>query len=243
MDKYTILIVGASSGIGLATTKIALERGAKVLATGRNVESLIQLQLLYKEKLEIFNVHLESEDSLFEFFNALENKEDISGFVFSAGISPTLPLLRERKENLIDTMNINVFSCFQISNLLIKKYRDTLKSIVYISSVMGKLGDIGKGNYAMSKASLESMARVQALENAKHKIRINTIAPGVVNTPLSNKSHYRSSSQALKIIEDRHPLGLGEANDVAEAALFLLSDASRWITGTTLTVDGGYSIQ
>ena len=74
------------------------------------------------------------------------------------------------------------------------------------------------------------------------KVRVNTIAPAVVNTPLSEDSVYRKTEEGMKHILSKHPLGLGEPEDVAKAALFLLSDASGWITGSTLTVDGGYSI-
>lgn len=241
-NNCTYLIIGASSGIGLATATMALERGANVIATGRSLEKLNQLKSQYPKQLITARLEVDNEVSMSEFFDFIRKVNSIDGLLYCVGVSPTLPFNREELNHLKKLMEINLFPAFSISKELFKLHKGTLKSIVYLSSVMAMLGEKAKSGYAMSKGALESMSKVQALEYAKHKIRVNTIAPAVVNSPLSNKSIYRESQEALNKVKNQHPLGLGEPTDIAEAALFLLSNASRWITGTTLIVDGGYSI-
>ena len=153
-----------------------------------------------------------------------------------------MPINREKREAWEQAMQLNVYTGVEIAQILMKTQRLGLKSIVYISSVMADMAEKAKGTYSMSKGALNAVARNQALEYAKFKVRVNTIAPAVVNTPLSHDSVYRKTVEGMKQVLSKHPLGLGEPEDVAKAALFLLSDASSWITGSTLTVDGGYSI-
>lgn len=237
----TLLITGGTSGIGKATCEQAIKFGARVIAVGRNTQSLeklctqfpnhvipIKLDLFdenYKEKLKVALAH-----------------ERIYGFLHAAGISPTMPFNREKREAWDRAMQLNVYSGVEIAQLLMKTQRSNLKSIVYVSSVMAVLAEKAKGTYSMSKGALNAVARNQALEYAKFKIRVNTLAPAVVNTSLSKESIYRKSEEAMKSVLAKHPLGLGEPTDIANAALFLISEASRWVTGTTLMVDGGYSI-
>jgi NAD(P)-dependent dehydrogenase (short-subunit alcohol dehydrogenase family) len=114
-------------------------------------------------------------------------------------------------------------------------------SFVFISSVMGILGQSGKVAYSSSKGALISGAKAMALELAKKKIRVNCILPGVVETEMSNEMFQKLSEESKKSILEMHPLGLGKPEDIANACAFLLSDASGWITGTNLLVDGGYS--
>lgn len=242
MAPKRILITGASSGIGLATTKLALERGAKIWALGRKLAHLQELQLVYPKALVISAVDLAEESSLQSFLNSLKGAEPVDAFLHCAGLSPTMPFNRESSRSWQRTMQLNVYVALRMAQSLFKTHRSSLSSIVYISSVMAFLGEKAKSTYAMSKGALEAAARAQALEYAKYKIRVNTIAPAVINTPLTEQSVYRQSAEALQAVIDKHPLGLGEPEDVAEAALFLLSDAARWITGSSLRVDGGYSI-
>jgi len=111
---------------------------------------------------------------------------------------------------------------------------------VYISSVVSEVGEKGKTLYSMSKSALVGMAKSLALEYANKGARFNCISPAVVETPLSQKSYYRQDENAMKEILNEHPLGLGAPEDVAYAAVFLLSEQSKWITGINMPVDGGY---
>lgn len=114
-------------------------------------------------------------------------------------------------------------------------------SIVFIASVMSHVGEVGKTLYAMTKGALVSSAKSMAIELAPRNIRVNTLSPGVVKTPMSSKSAYSQNNESLSKIISKHPLGLGEANDIANACVYLLSEASKWTTGTNLIIDGGYT--
>jgi NAD(P)-dependent dehydrogenase (short-subunit alcohol dehydrogenase family) len=116
-------------------------------------------------------------------------------------------------------------------------------SIVFISSIMGTVGSPGAAAYGSSKGALDAMARSLALELATKRIRVNCVAPAFVRTPMFERMAQRWSATQRSQVEALHPLGLGEPEDVAGAIAFLLSDAARWITGTVLTVDGGYTAQ
>ena len=238
----TLLISGGTSGIGRATCEMAIEYGARVIVLGRNKISLNQLQSRYKQRVVLVRLDLYEADFLQKLSKALEAETEIHGFLHTAGVSPTMPINREKRRSWYKVMELNVFTGIEISQMLMKKYRFSLSSIVYLSSVMADLAEKAKGTYSMSKGALNAIARSQALEYAKFNIRVNTIAPAVVNTPLTENSVYRKSDESMRDILKKHPLGLGEPEDIANAALFLLSDVSRWITGTNLKIDGGYSI-
>jgi len=137
----------------------------------------------------------------------------------------------------------NVISGFELARMISKKkYLDENgASFVFISSVIGTLGQPGKIAYCSSKGALISGAKAMALELARKNIRVNCILPGHVKTEMANRLFENISEKSKKEIMDMHPLGLGIPEDIANASAFLLSDASRWITGTILIVDGGYS--
>ena len=167
----------------------------------------------------------------------------ISGFVHSAGIEMTLPLRSMQPSYYEDMFATNVISGFELARIISrKKYLgESGVSFIFISSVMGILGQAGKVGYCSSKGALISGAKAMALELAKKNIRVNCILPGVVETEMSNKMLENLPEESKKSILGMHPLGLGKPEDIANACAFLLSDASRWITGTNLIVDGGYS--
>ena len=239
----TLILTGGTSGIGRATCEQAVKYGARVIVVGRDKNRLKSLKSKFTNNVVTINIDLFDADLKRKLTDFMPDGVKIHAFLHAAGISPTMPINRQGTTNWNEAMQINVYSAIEIAQWLIKNHRSTLKSIVYISSVMAELAEKAKGTYGMSKAALNAIARNQALEYAKYNVRVNTIAPAVVNTPLTKDSLYRKNDVAMKAILDKHPLGLGEPYDIANAALFLLSDASRWITGSTLTVDGGYSIK
>jgi len=241
----TILITGASSGIGQGIAISCASQGAKLLLLGRDKERLEEtlkgcfngqehtcLSLDFQESSKLAN----------ELKSFLIPHTPIHGFVHAAGISPTIPLRGLKMEQLISAFQLNVFSALQITQLLTKggvKAAEGM-SIVLISSVMSEVGEKGKSLYAMTKAALVAMVKSLALEFAAKNVRFNAISPSVVNTPLSMKSEYRKDEDAMMRLQDQHPLGLGEVDDIANATIYLLSPASKWVTGTNLIVDGGY---
>jgi NAD(P)-dependent dehydrogenase (short-subunit alcohol dehydrogenase family) len=138
---------------------------------------------------------------------------------------------------------INVQSCLGLLALLTKG-RLIAKggSIVLFSSAAARMAATGASSYAASKGAIESATRALATELAGQRIRVNAVSPGVVSTPMSEGFLGKLTAGQLIALEARHPLGFGTPDDVADPVLFLLSNDARWITGSVLSVDGGYSI-
>ena len=157
----------------------------------------------------------------------------------------TLPLRSMNPSYYENIFRINVISGFELARIISKKkYLDERgASFIFISSVMGMLGQAGKVGYCLSKGALLPGAKAMALEIARKNIRVNCILPGVVETEMTNKMFDSLPEESKKSIINMHPLGLGKANDIAYACAYLLSDATRWITGSNLVIDGGYSAQ
>jgi NAD(P)-dependent dehydrogenase (short-subunit alcohol dehydrogenase family) len=133
-------------------------------------------------------------------------------------------------------------SGFEIAKILsLKKYKSEVASFVFISSVAGMVGEIGKSAYSASKGAVIAGARSMAMELSRSGIRVNSISPAMVNTPILEKMFENVGEEAAEEILKKHPLGIGQPEDVANACIFLLSNASKWITGSNLVVDGGYS--
>jgi NAD(P)-dependent dehydrogenase (short-subunit alcohol dehydrogenase family) len=247
LHHKTILITGASSGIGRACAIACSQAGARIILIGRNEKRLEETRAsLEKQPLEHISLSLELTDfpAVDAHMKTLEAEGiKIDGFLHSAGISTTLPLRNIKPDALSEMLNINVVSAIHMAKWISRKKMlpENGQSIVFLSSVMGSLGEAGKTMYSSSKGALLAASRSMAVELAGKGIRVNCISPGVVETPMSDKAVYNKNEAARERIQSLHPLGLGKPDDVASAAIFLLSDASKWITGTNLVVDGGYS--
>ena len=246
LTNKTILVTGASSGIGRQCAISCSQLGAKVILIGRNTERLKEtLSTLddCKDHL-MYSIDLLDYDKLDEVLNDIESKLDnIDGMVNSAGISSTLPFRRVTPDKMELFYQNNVAMGFNLCRLVIQKKLMAKKggSIIFISSVMGMVGETGKVLYGMTKGALIAGTKSLAIELARKKIRVNCISPGVVISPMSENAIYSKDEESLSKIESLHPLGLGKVEDVANSCAFLLSDASKWITGTNLIVDGGYT--
>jgi NAD(P)-dependent dehydrogenase (short-subunit alcohol dehydrogenase family) len=113
--------------------------------------------------------------------------------------------------------------------------------VVFFSSVMGLVGESCKSTYSITKSALLGAARSLAAEYAPKKVRFNCISPGVVETPINRNQPYMSDPEIRKVYESKHLLGFGRTTDISNACIYLLSDASRWVTGQNLVVDGGFT--
>lgn len=240
-----IIVTGATSGIGNAISKLLLEKGSIVLGIGRDKSKIIDLLEKYPNQFVFAEINLNecfSIDSYLDDFVLKYGK--FNGFVNCAGKEETLPITMYTQKKLAEIFNVNFNGPFEILRLLAKKkYSENHSSFVFISSVMGELGQPGKTAYCSSKAALLGLVKASALELASRNIRVNAISPGVVDTPMTQHLFTQISEENMASIINMHPLGIGQISDITPLLMFLLSPESRWITGQNIIIDGGYSIQ
>jgi NAD(P)-dependent dehydrogenase (short-subunit alcohol dehydrogenase family) len=246
LSGKTILVTGASSGIGRQIAIACSEMGATVIALGRDEERLNQTvsALVDPERHLSYSVDLlEFEAIETTVKEAVAKKGKIHGLVNCAGISATLPLRVLSTQKMELFFQTNVQGAMNMTKIVTRPahINDTGAGVIFIASVMAVVGEVGKSVYAMTKGALLAASRSLALELAPKNIRVNCISPGVVDTPMSKNAVYSRNAEALNHIKSLHPLGIGRVEDVANACVFLLSDEARWITGTNLIVDGGYT--
>lgn len=238
-DKH-ILVTGASSGMGRVFCRMIANEGATVSLVARNEDRLKETLSQIKEGNHKYYVcDLTQESQLKDMVNDLNS---VDGVVFCAGINDYAPvkfITREKIDNIFDT---NYYSQIILTKLLVKKKLINKKaSLVYISSLSSVLGVPGTLLYASSKAALNSAVRVIASELAPQHIRVNAICPGIVKTEMLSGTNI-DEDIFTKQAND-YPLGLGEPEDVGNAVLYHLSDASKWLTGNCMIIDGGYSLK
>lgn len=245
LDEKTILITGASSGIGRECAIICSQMGANVIIIGRDETRLNEtFQLLNHERKHTKYIYdLNKVDSIELLVKQIHNDSGpIDGFVHAAGIEKTLPLKLLKPEDYNKVYTINAVSAFEFIRLFSnKKYFNNGGHIVLISSITSIIGRSGVSAYAASKGAMVSAIKTMAQEFALKNICINCISPGTVLTPLMVNYLSTLTEEEYKNRISGFPLGLGRVDDIANACVFLLSDASRWITGTNLIVDGGYT--
>ncbi|MCB1864531.1 MAG: SDR family oxidoreductase [Chromatiales bacterium] len=241
-----ILITGASSGIGRACAIACARQGATLAMLGRNAERLAET----RSRCDNAQMHYTATVDLIDYDQVPdvvaachESIGDFHGLVNAAGVSMTLPLSSLRPEQTNRLFETNVTAGMNLTRLVVDRRRWAADggSVVFVASVMGMVGEKGKTAYALTKGALLGGTRAIALELAGRSIRVNSVSPGVVKTPLSDAAVYSQSEASRQRIADLHPLGLGRPEDVADAVVFLLADESRWITGTNLVIDGGYT--
>ncbi len=238
-----VLVTGASSGIGREVAIWVSKQGARVTLAARD-SSRLALTLAMMEgrdhRVEVIDF-LDGTDCSQWLKTVAKETSPFDGLVHAAGVQMPMPIRATSVDHWEKIMTTNVTSGFS----LIKAFRQkgvckADSSIVLISSVMAHAGEPALLGYCASKGAVESMVRAAAVELAREGIRVNAIAPGVVQTELVDTLGSLVGEESMKAIEQRHPLGFGRAEDVAYAANYLLSPASRWVTGTALVVDGGY---
>jgi NAD(P)-dependent dehydrogenase (short-subunit alcohol dehydrogenase family) len=243
LEGKKILVTGASSGIGKQISVSLAAYGAELILTGRNTERLQEtLDLLsYKKKHIAIPFDFINLEQIPDFISQLPK---LNGVVHCAGIARYIPfkILTEKEIKLVMTINYEA-PVLLTQSLLKDKILVKECSIVFIASISALIGAVATSIYAGSKAALVATTRSLALEIAPQKMRANCISPGIVVTPLLDKVQESLSAEGLFEKEKLHPLGFGMPEDIANATIFLLSDASRWITGTNLIADGGYTCQ
>jgi len=239
----SIIVTGASSGIGRETTILLSKLGAKLILIARNKEKLRDTihSLDGQGHIDIaFDLTSFSEYNHL-FSRIFENGSRVSGFVHCAGFSKLIPLRNMSLTDLDEMMKINYYSFMLLSKEFVRKKNvdPDGASVVAISSISGDFSLKGLSIYSATKSSLNISVKALAQEYAQWNIRFNTVSPGWVRTELTDKAAQALTSGRVEKVIESHPLGPGDPIDVAKAVAFLLSDAARWITGTTLTIDGG----
>lgn len=241
-DK-TILITGAGSGIGQETAIVANRLGANVILLDVSEQGLEDtVSALSSKKYSQYVVDLTDVDAIGYVFNEIVEKNgSIHGMVHCAGISSRKPLNVLKPEGFSNVMDVNFFAFVELVKQATKKGRFADGgSIIVMSSISSIRGYKAKTEYCVSKAAVDAFVRCMALELASKRIRINSIMPGEVLTPMGIKSREMAKMAGTAIEEA--PLGPTRPEEVANLIGFLLSDATKTITGTSIRIDGGLCV-
>lgn len=239
-----IIVTGASSGIGRQCAIDISRMGATVILIARNegrlLETISTLDGSGHKPVIADLTNFEAIPSLVDLVIAEVGKVD--GLVNCAGISTTLPLKLMSSEKLDELFKTNVYAAIELTREVVKiRHMNSDGSVVFMSSIMGCVGESGKSLYSMTKGALIAAARSLATEFARRHVRFNCISPGAILTPINEKLPHMADPELRKLLEEKHLLGLGQTTDISNACIYLLSDASRWVTGHNLIVDGGYT--
>lgn len=241
LEGKTIFITGASSGIGKAVAQQCAAAGATCIITARNKSRLLDTLATLKGKgHKILVADLSDVKAIEELAGSLPK---VNGLVCCAGVVETKILKFTEDEDLQKLFEINAFSAIRlIRTMAQQKLLQKEASIVMISSISGvKCGYIGGALYGATKGALEGFAKATALELAHMKIRVNTITPGMVETPILEGCDI--DMEQLEADKMRYPLKrYGKPEEIGYAAVYILSDAAKWMTGSSMLIDGGYTL-
>lgn len=241
LEGRTILVTGASSGIGRGVALACAKAGAVLVVSGRNEERLNEtLSLLEGVGHKKIVADLSQQEGV---EHLMAEMPEVDGFVYSAGILKISPVSAVKRILLEETLNVNTFAPILLTSALTKSKKIKKNaSIVFISSLSGVfIGGVGEAVYSASKGALSGYLKTAALELATKQIRVNSVCPALVPTNLSAQYHDVVPEDELKAeIASKYPLKrMGTIDDVANSVIFLLSEASSWITGIDLVLDGG----
>jgi len=238
LQNKNIIITGATGGIGNSIVDTLISLNAKVLVSGTNENKLDSLKSKHKNLIVIkqdISAHDELESFIEKSNLMLGDKIDV--LINNAGIAKDNLAIRMNKDEWEKVININLTSTFLLSKYAIKKMlKKKSGKIINITSVVGHTGNLGQTNYSASKGGVSSMSKSLSLEYAKKNITVNCIAPGFIDTAMTQKINEEYKNQLKsKIPLDR----FGTPQDIANCAAFLCSDLSNYITGETIHVNGG----
>ena len=239
LSGKTILVTGASSGLGRQTAITASTFGARLVITGRNNEKLEETFARLKgegHRMITADLTVQSDIDMLA-----DSVPVLNGIVHSTGISDLSPARFITAETIEKTFSISFNASVLLTAGLLAKKKPAKGdcSIVFISSISTRYPFVGGAMYISAKAALEAYARVLALELAPKGIRVNCVAPAFVRTPMLDDTAANYSQEAVNMIEARQILGLGDPEDVANTIVYYLSPASKWVSATSLILGGG----
>lgn len=241
LEGKHVLVTGASSGIGRGICIDCSKMGATVHLLARNEQRLNEtLSQMEGEGHQIHVIDLCDKEAV---VGLVESLPQLDGVVLCAGIIKTTPVKNISEDALEEIFNVNIMSDIRmLSRMLKKKKLNKGASVVFISSVSTFNVKVGNSLYSATKGAVNSFAKAMALEVAKQNMRVNCIQPGFVPSSILSSGAIEEDA-FLKFYAERHPLGFGTPSDIANGCIYLLSDASRWVTGSIFTLDGGYTLQ
>jgi 3-oxoacyl-[acyl-carrier protein] reductase len=248
LNNKRILVTGATSGIGKQIIINLLEQGAQVIAHARQAGSKVeavskeidQINADFNQRLEWCYFELDNLDQMKESIDALLEHGPIEGLVNNAGMANDQLLMRMKSTDINHLLNVNLNAAIHLTQLLSKNFlRAQDVSIVHISSIVGMMGNTAQTVYAASKAGLIGFSKSLAKELASRNIRSNVIAPGFIETKMSEAINEKAKEHYLNNIPLKR---FGATKEVSTLACFLLSSASSYITGEVIKVDGGLYI-
>lgn len=243
LSNKKILITGASSGIGKATAILFSNLGAELVITGRSKDNLSDTYNKLN-KSQNHKMILADLASITDIKQLISDILTLDGFVHCCGKVLPVPVKFIKEEQLDDVMSVNYFSAVNIvSELLKQKKINNNGSIAFISSISTSYAYFGGAPYISSKAALEGYSKTLALELVPKKIRVNVLQPALVKTAIFDSTLEAAVDDAeMKKLVSKYPLGIGEPEDVAQALAYFISDTSKWVTGSTLKMDGGLTL-
>ncbi len=241
-----IVISGAASGIARQCAISCSRMGARLILLDMNDEGLKETMTMVERPEEHYwaSVNLLEYEKVSAIIKeAIARVGRINGLLNCAGISTTNLFKLTKPEELDKFFRVNVYTSYFLTQECTKMGNLSKEggSIVFFSSVAGSFGEVGKSTYGMTKAALLNLAKHLACELARKNVRVNSISPGAIETPINMNLPHMKNPEKRAALEAQYLLGLGKTEDVANACIYLLSDASRWVTGTNLFVDGGFS--
>ncbi len=243
LSNKTVVITGAGSGIGRETAICASQLGATIIMIDITEIGLKEtLASLSGSGHSYYVTDLSNTDLIKDVIkDSIEKNGMLSGLVHCAGISSRKPLNVITKSGFNKLMDVNFFSFVELVRQVCKK-KCFIEggSVVVMSSISSIKGYKAKSEYCVSKAAVDAFIRCMALELAERKIRINSVMPATVNTPMAHRA--RELNASIGTSDDISPLGITEPYEVANIIAFLLSDATKTITGTSIKIDGGATI-
>ena len=243
LKNKVIFVSGATSAIGMGIALECARAGASLILSGRDPDRLQKsASMIGSSVAHCLVMDLEDIDGIAASITELHGQYKIDGFVHAAGLHEIIPLQICKPERLMRAFTINAIAGIQLSRLMAHPKlanSDLGASHVFISSVSSHKAEAGLLAYSSSKAALTAAVRGLAVELAPKKIRVNALTLGWVNTPAAARTLEAMGTPKAEQYTKRYPLGLGEISDVSNGILFLLSQKSRWMTGTELIMDGG----
>jgi NAD(P)-dependent dehydrogenase (short-subunit alcohol dehydrogenase family) len=242
-----VVVSGASSGIGRAIAVELARNGASVALVGRDEARLAEsASLLGGAPHRVVALDLSRHDAIAPAI--VELKKEVGalyGLCHAAGVVATRPLQVNTVDVVQAQLDVNLLAGLELARAVCR--RDVMTSdggsLLFLSSVYGRVGMPGQIGYCATKGAVVAAVRAMAIELARRQIRVNCLSPGLVTTGMTEQAFAALSEEQVQRLKAAHPLGIGEPEDVARAAAFLLAPQSRWITGADLAIDGGFTAQ